>query len=41
MLIQYYKYIERCGSKVLTPSKSYSKERKEEFSQRYWYDLND
>lgn len=25
----------------LTPSKSYSKERKEEFSHRYWYDLND
>lgn len=25
----------------LTPSRSYSKERKEEFSKRYWYDLND
>lgn len=25
----------------LTPSKAYSKERKEEFSHRYWYNLND
>lgn len=25
----------------LTPSKSYSKKRKEEFSKRYWYNIND
>ena len=25
----------------LVPSSSYSRERKKEFSQRYWYDLND
>lgn len=34
------KYCESNGIKVLTPEKTYSKERKAEFSMRDWFTLN-